>query len=418
MALSDLAIRRLKPVSKPTKVADEKGLYILLSPTGAKSWRFKYRIAGKEKALCLGQYPDISLKDARDLRDAARNQLALGVDPGEQKKAEKAAKVAATEHTFEAVARRWHARGNPKKPWVPEYAEKIMRSLEVDVFPQIGARQINEIRPPEVLAMLRKVEARGRLETLKRVRQRVRDIFTFAIAEGLRESENPVSGLEKAVKTRQAVHYPALHVRQLPEFFIRLDAARLSMPIKHAVRLTTLLFLRSSELRCARWQELDLDAATWIVPGERDRSRGLLGMKMKRAHTVPLPRQAIEIFRELQAHSGERELVFPNRNDPTRPISDGTINSALRAMGYAAEQVSGHGFRATAASALAEMGFRKEVIDRQLSHQEKDQVLGAYVHQAEYLEERRAMMQQWADYLDSIRNDGGAVIRLMHGVAR
>ncbi|MFA7291000.1 MAG: site-specific integrase, partial [Rhodocyclaceae bacterium] len=157
------------------------------------------------------------------------------------------------------------------------------------------------------------------------------------------------------------------------------------------------------------WHEIDLDTATWIIPGERDRARGLLGMKMKRAHTIPLPRQAVKIFRDLHAYSGDRDLVFPNRNDPTRPISDGTINSALRAMGYVTEQVSGHGFRATAASALAEMGFRKEVIDRQLSHQEKDQVMGAYVHQAEYLEERRAMLQQWADYLDNLQAGGNVV---------
>lgn len=406
MALSDLAIRRLKPASKPKKIADEKGLYILLSTTGAKSWRLKYRFAGKEKALCLGQYPDIGLKDAREMRDEARNKLALGIDPGAARRAEIEARATAIESTFEAVARRWHERGNPSKPWVPEYAAKIMRSLEVDVFPQIGDRQINDIRPPEVLAMLRKIEARGTLETLKRVRQRVRDIFTFSIAEGLRQSENPAAGLEKAIKTRRAVHYPALHVRELPEFFIRLDAARLSAPIKHAVRLSAMLFLRSSELRGARWQEINLKSATWTIPGERDRDRGLLGMKMKRAHTVPLPRQAVRIFRELQAHSGSRELVFPNRNDPTRPISDGTINSALRAMGYPAEKASGHGFRSTAASALAEMGFRKEVIDRQLSHQEKDQVLGAYVHQAEYLKERRKMMQRWADYLEGIQKPG------------
>lgn len=416
MPLTDIAVKNAKPKDKPYRLADEKGMYLEIQPNGSKYWRLKYRIGGKEKLLALGVYPGTTLANARRQRDDARELIAAGTDPGKTKKAAKTAQASAAANTFEAVARRWHARGNPKKSWVPEYAEKIMRSLEVDVFPQIGDRQINDLRPPEILTMLRKIEARGTLETLKRVRQRVRDIFTFAIAEGLREFENPVVGLEKAVKTRQAEHYPALHVRELPEFFIRLNAARLSMPIKHAVRLTTLLFLRSSELRCARWQEIDLEAATWIIPGERDRSRGLLGMKMKRAHTVPLARQAVEIFRELQAYSGERELVFPNRNNPTRPISDGTINSALRAMDYAAEQVSGHGFRATAASALAEMGFRKEVIDRQLSHQEQDQVLGAYVHQAEYLEERRAMMQQWADYLDTLQI-GGKVLPIKRNAA-
>lgn len=403
MPLTDPAARNAKPKDKPYRLADEKGMYLEIHPSGGKYWRLKYRFGGKEKRLALGVYPDTALAEARRRRDYARELVAAGADPGEAKKAAKVAQAAAADNNFEAVARAWHARGgNGQGRWVPLYAGKVLRSLEVDVFPAIGKRPVAEIRPPEVLAMLRKIEARGTLETLKRIRQRVRDIFTYAIAQGLRENENPVGGLEKAVKPPQEKHYPSLHVRELPELFIRLDAARLSLPVKHAVRLTTLLFLRSAELRGARWEEIDLKAGTWTIPGERDRARGLLGMKMKRRHVVPLPRQAVAIFRELQAYSGSGELVFPNRNDPSRPISDGTINSALRAMGYAAGQVTGHGFRATAASALAEMGYRREVIDTQLSHLEKNQVLGAYVHQAEYLKERRAMLQQWADYLDNL----------------
>ncbi|MFA7293736.1 MAG: integrase arm-type DNA-binding domain-containing protein, partial [Rhodocyclaceae bacterium] len=221
MPLTEVAVRNAKPKEKPYRLADEKGMYLETHPSGGKYWRLKYRFAGKEKRLALGVYPETSLAEARRRRDYARELIANGADPSEAKKAAKHAQTIAAENSFEAVARRWHQRGNPKKLWLPEYAEKIMRSLEVDVFPQIGARPINEIRPPEALAMLRKVEARGTLETLKRVRQRVRDVFTFAIAEGLRDSENPVSGLEKALKTRQAEHYPALHARQLPEFFIR-----------------------------------------------------------------------------------------------------------------------------------------------------------------------------------------------------
>ena len=239
--------------------------------------------------------------------------------------------------------------------------------------------------------MLRKVEARGALETLKRVRQRVADVFTFSIAEGLREDVNPVTGLEKALKSAKAEHRPSLHARQLPEFFIRLGAARISRPVKPAVRLS--LFLRPGELRCALWEEIDLETATWSVPGERDRTRGFVGMKMKEDHLVPLSTQAIRVLRELQSYSGDADLVFPNRNDSMRPISDGTVNSALRAMGYSGAEACGHGFRATAASALAEMGFRREVIDCHLSHRERTDVLGAYVHLAEYVDERRHMMQ-------------------------
>lgn len=437
MGLTDIAVRNAKPGLKPLKertgrplkdengkqrfestdkaytLADEKGLYVQVTPSGSKLWRLKYRFVGKEKLLALGEYPQVSLAEARDRRDEARKLLAAGIDPSEHKKAMKAAKAAEAANSFEAVARQWHTK--VKVSLVPEYANKILRSLELDVFPVIGTRPIADIKPPEMLAMLRKIEARGALETLKRVRQRCADIFTFAIASGLRSAENPVTGLEKTLQTAKVRHHPALHVRQLPDLFLRLDIVRVSEPIKQAIRLAILLFLRPGELRSARWPEIDLDSATWIVPGERDRKRGMTGMKMKEAHVVPLSRQAVEIFRQLQPYSGHGELVFPNRNDPKRPMSNGTVNSALRAMNYAGDEVSGHGFRATAASALAEMGFRKEVIDRQLAHKERNQVLSAYVHQAEYLEERRRLMQTWADYIDSLVK--GAKVIPLHGQA-
>lgn len=376
-------------------------MYLEVTPSGGKLWRLKYRINDKEKHLPLGRYPDVSLEEARAARDAARKKIAQGIDPAEERKAEKAARKIAVNTSFESVARAWFEKISSSV--VPEYAEKIIRSLEKDVFPQLGSRSINDIRPPEILAVLRKIESRGSLETLKRVRQRCSDIFTFAIAAGLRENENPVSGLEKVLKTAKAVHRPSLPARRLPELFIRLDAVRISSPVKNAIRLIVLTFLRPAELRCARWEEIDLKSATWIVPGVRDRSRKLLGMKMKRPHLVPLSKQTIAVLKDLQEYSGDGELVFPNRNDPTRPISDGTINSALRAMGFSNSEVTGAGFRTTAASALADLGFRKEVVDRQLSHLERNQVLAAYVHQAEYEKERRKMMQQWANHLDKLQ---------------
>lgn len=406
--LTDTECRKVQAADKPCKLADEKGLYLLVNGTG-KYWRIDYRFAGKRKTLALGIYPEISLKEARERRDKARKSLDSGIDPADMmsKKARKAASISAADNSFEAVAREWHAKVSADL--VPKYADKVLRSVEMDVFPEIGKRPIAEIKPPEVLAMLRKIEARGTLETLKRVRQRCADVFTFAIASGRRESENPVAGLEKALQTAKAKHYASLHVRQLPEFFIRLDAVRISRPITLAIRLAVLLFLRPGELRSARWKEIDLETATWIVPGERDRERGMTGMKMKDTHVVPLSRQAVEIFRQLLPYSGDRELVWPNRNDPRRPMSDGTVNSALRAMGYSGDEVTGHGFRATAASALAEMGFRKEVIDRQLAHKERNQVLAAYVHQAEYIEERRKMMQAWADHVDKLENGADVI---------
>ncbi|WP_291981853.1 integrase arm-type DNA-binding domain-containing protein [Candidatus Accumulibacter sp. ACC005] len=406
MALSDAAVRSAKSTERPTKLFDGRGLFLFVTPAGGKLWRFKYCYAGKEKLLSLGRYPDITLKEARALSDDARKLLAHGIDPGDRRKAGAS--------TFEAVARRWFAK--QQAALVPAFARKVIRSLEADVFPTLGNRPINDIKPPEVLMVLRKVEARGALETLKRIRQRVADVFTFAIAEGLREDVNPVTGLEKALKTAKAEHRPSLHSRELPEFFIRLDAARISKPVKLAVRLSLLTFLRPGELRCARWEEIDLERATWIVPGERDRARGLVGMKMKEDHLVPLSRRAVEVFEELHAYSGDGDLVFPNRNDPRRPISDGTVNSALRAMGYSTAEACGHGFRATAASALAELGFRREVIDSQLSHRERSAVLGAYVHMAEYAEERRRMMQHWADYVDNLEH-GRNVVPLKKTVA-
>lgn len=410
MPLTDVAVRTAKPGEKPIKLADEKGMFLFVTPAGAKLWRLKYRFDGKEKLLALGAYPEISLKDARQRRDDARKLLADAKDPGEERKAQRVAKVIAAGNSFETIAKLWHSKVSVEM--VPNYAEKVIRSLEKDVFPSLGKRPINDIRPPEVLAMLRKIESRGALETLKRVRQRCADVFTFAIASGLRETENPLVGLEKTLKIAKVQHRPSLPARKLPEFFIRLDAVRISLPVKYALHLVVLTFLRPGELRGARWQEIDLDSGTWIVPAERDRQRGLVGMKMKEAHVVPLSKQAVAIFRELQTYSGDSDLVFPNRNDPLRPISDGTINSALRAMGYSVGEVSGHGFRATAASALAELGFRKEVIDRQLSHRERNQVLAAYVHQAEYVEERRKMMQHWADYVDQL--NGGANVIALH----
>ena len=398
MALTDTAIRKARPGEKPYKLADEKGLFLLVGiKPGALYWRLKYRFAGKEKLLALGVYPEVPLKVARQKRDDARRLLDTGKDPSETRRAEKIARKVAADASFEIVAREWHEK--KRGEWLDTYAAKVLTSLEQDLFPSLGRRPVSEISAAEMLAVLRKVEARGALETLKRVRQRASDIFLYAIATG-RAENNPVTGLHKALKVASVEHRAALHPTALREFFIRLDAVRVTRMVKNAIRLLALTFLRPGELRGASWSEIDLQAGVWVVPAERDRSRGLVGMKMKEAHTVALSTQAVDLLKELHEMTGQRDLVFPNRNDPRRPMSDGTINTALRAMGYAGDEVTGAGFRTTATGALLELGWRPEVIDRQLAHRERKEVFGAYSHQAEYLAERRKMMQQWADYLD------------------
>ena len=398
---------------KQYKLADEKGLYLLVKTNGGKYWRMDYRYADKRKTLALGVYPETTLKLARERRDDARRSLADGTDPSSEKREEKQALKVAHANNFEAVAREWHE--SKVNNLLPKYAEKVIGSLVADVFPTIGKRPISEITAAELLVVLRKIEVRGALETLKRVRQRCSDVFLYAIATG-RTTSNPAEGLHKAVKSQKAEHRPALRVSELRDFFIRLDAVRISQPIKLAMRLLTLTFVRPAELRGASWEEFDLDGGLWVIPAERDRSRGLVGMKMKEAHTIPLNSQSVAILRELQEYSGFRELVFPNRNDPRRPISDGTLNSALRAMGYTSDQACGHGFRATATSGLLDLGFKPEVIDRQLAHRERNQVFGAYSHMAEYMTERRQLMQAWGDYVASLEA-GANVIPIRRTVA-
>lgn len=406
MPLTDTAIRQAKPTEKARKLADERGLYLLIQPGGGKLWRLDYRFEGKRKTLALGGYPDVSLAEARKARDRAREQLAGGTDPSEaRKEAKQAAKIAA-ENSFEAIARAWHT---VKSAELTEgTAAAVLRSLEIHAFPSLGDKPIANIKPGDVLTVLRRIEAKGSTDMLKRVRARISEIYVHAIALGIADS-NPAEGLHKAVKSHREQRRPALRVAELRDFFIRLEAVRISKPIKSALRLLVLTFVRPGELRCALWQEFDLEGGMWTVPAKRDRSRGLTGMKMGDEHLVPLSRQAVDILRELQNESIGRDLLFPNRNGQGRPISDGTLNSALRAMGYQAGEVTGAGFRATATGALLELGFRPDVIDRQLAHRERNEVFGAYSHHAQFMKDRKAMMQAWADYLDRLRKGADVI---------
>lgn len=408
MPLTDTAIRQAKPGAKALKLFDGNGLFLLVPPTGSKLWRWKYRFDGKEKLLALGPYPALSLAAARKLRDQAREQLAAGIDPaGAKKEAKQAAKIAAA-NSFEAVARDWWARWKTDR--TESTANAALRALENHAFPHIGALPVAAIKPSDILPILRRLEARATTDMLKRVRARISEIYVYAIANGLADSD-PAQGLHKAVKAHTEQRRPALRAADLREFFIRLDAVRLSTPIKLALRLLVLTFVRPGELRCALWEEFDLDAAVWTIPAERDRARGLTGMKMREEHIVPLSRQAVALLYELRDHSAGRDLLFPNRNGQGRPISDNTLNKALRAMGYGANQVTGAGFRATATGALLELGFRPDVIDRQLAHRERKQVFAAYSHHAQFMKERTQMMQAWADYVDRMQK-GADVIQL------
>lgn len=399
MGLTDTSIRLARPSDKAFKLSDGNGLVIIIQPTGSKLWRFNYRFQGKHKTLAIGRYPDVGLAAARKKRDIAREQVAAGIDPAEAKKERKRAEKVAAANSFEAVTRAWWEKWRTDR--TDGTAHAAIRALEIHVFPHIGGKPIASIQPIEILELLRPLEARGTTDMLKRVRARIGEIFIHAIANGLAKG-NPAEGLHKAVKPHVSRHRPALRVGDIREFFIRLDAVRLSVPIKLAIRLQVLTFVRPGELRCALWTEFDLDAGIWTVPGERDRSRGLTGMKMKEEHIVPLSRQAVAALRELQAFGGKRDLLFPNRNGQGRPISDGTINKALWAMGYEPGQVTGAGFRATATGALLELGYRPDIIDRQLAHRERKQVFAAYSHHAQFLAERKALMQAWADYVDRL----------------
>lgn len=410
MPLTDTAIRQAKPTDKARKLADADGMYLLIQPSGSKLWRFDYRYQGKRKTLALGTYPEVGLAAARKALAAAREQLAAGIDPaGAKKEAKQAAKIAAS-NSFEAVARDWWERWRTGR--TESTANAALRALENHAFPYIGTLPVESIKPPDILPILRRLEARATTDMLKRVRARISEIYIYAIANGLADSD-PAQGLHKAVKAHTEQHRPALRAADLREFFIRLDAVRISTPIKLALRLLVLTFVRPGELRCALWDEFDLDAAVWTIPAERDRARGLTGMKMKEEHSVPLSRQAVAVLHEIRDHSGGSDLLFPNRNGQGRPISDNTLNKALRAMGYGANQVTGAGFRATATGALLELGFRPDVIDRQLAHRERKQVFAAYSHHAQFMKERTQMMQAWADYLDRLQK-GADVIQLAH----
>ncbi|EHJ9517131.1 integrase arm-type DNA-binding domain-containing protein [Salmonella enterica] len=400
MALTDTAIRKTKPTEKPFKLADSSGLYLLIKPNGSKLWYIKYRIDGKEKKLAFGPYPDVSLFKARQLRDAARAKVREGVDPSADKKIAQQKKK--NGHTFRQIAMNWHGE---HRRWSEHYANTIQRRLEMYVFPDIGDSLIDQITTETLLFTLRKVENKGFLEITARLKNYVTEIMRYAVKKQLIKS-NPALDLDGEFTPPETSHYPALPLDKLPEQLSRTDSYCGRLLTRYALKLSLLFFVRSSELRFARWCEIDWQQKLWVIPEEREQIENVKfshrGTKMRTQHIVQLSDQAIAILKQIEALSGHLTFIFPGEYDQDKCMSDNTINKALRVMGYdTKKEVCGHGFRAMACSALSESGlWSKEAIEKQMSHQERNSVQAAYIHKAEYLEERIAMMQWWADYLD------------------
>ncbi|MDN3577336.1 integrase arm-type DNA-binding domain-containing protein [Chitinimonas viridis] len=406
MALSDRQIRAAVPGEKPIKLADGQGLFLLLNPNGSRYWRLKYRIAGKEKLLSLGVYPETSLSEARKRRDEARQLIGTGIDPSQDRKDRKAAAIQATEYSFESVAREWHQRSSGK--WSVDHAARILQRLEVELFPHLGARPVAELKTRDLLAPLRKIEERGALDLASRVRQHIDGIMRYAVQTDLIDT-NPARDMTGALAVRKTVHRPALPLERIPELLQRVEADQGRPLTKLALRFALLTFVRSSEFRFMRWDEIDLARATWIIPASREVIKGVKhshrGAKMREPHIVPLSRQTLAVLDEIHRLTGRFDLVFAGDHDVFKPMSENTVNTALRRMGYDTKKdVCGHGFRAMACSALLESGlWSEDAIERQMSHKERNGVRAAYIHKAEFLTQRRRMVQWWADWLDANR---------------
>ena len=394
MPLTDTACKNAKPKpdGKPAKYADEKGMYLLVNQTG-KYWRLDYRYANKRKTLAIGVYPTVTLKDAREKRDEARRLLAEDIDPGEHRKVTKASKVLQAENSFEAVAREWFTKFKPT--WTDGHAERIIRRLERDIFPWLGSRPIAGIEAPELLTNLQRIERRGAIETAHRAMQNTSQIFRYAIATG-RAKYNPAADLTGALAPTIKTSFPTItDPTKIAELLRAIDGYQGTLATQCALKLAPLVFVRPGELRQAEWCEVDLENALWVIPAAR--------MKMREKHVVPLSRQAMAILSELKPLTGNGRYVFPGARSNGRPMSENTVNAALRRLGYDKDTMTGHGFRHMASTLLNEQGWNRDAIERQMAHAERNSIRATYNY-AEYLPERHRMMQSWADYLETLKN--------------
>jgi len=391
--LSDTRIRAAKPMERPYKLFDERGLYLLVTPTGNRLWRLRYRMGALEKLLALGAYPDVPLKRAREKRDEARKLVADGIDPNAKRKAERSAQA----ETFEAVANEWIELH--KKSLAPETILILGTRLRSFLYPYIGSRPVADIRAQELLAVLRRIEARGRHETAHRVRALAGRVLRYAVATG-RAPHDVAADLKDALAPVKSKNFASVtDPRRVGELMRAIHGYGGHPVTALALKLAPLVFVRPGELRAAEWSEFDLENADWRIPAAR--------MKMREPHVVPLSRQALAILRELQPLARGGRYLFPSLRTRDRPMSDNTINAALRRLGYTSEEQTGHGFRSMASTLLNEQGFPPDVIELQLAHAERSKVRAAY-NKAQRLPERRKMMQAWADYLEGL-GAGGVV---------
>jgi len=386
MPLTDAAVRAAKPREKAYKMADGQGMYLHVAPNGAKYWRLKYRVDGKERVHAIGVYPTVSLLAARKERDAIKDQIRAGLDPSHEKRRVRIEAGVRRTNSFEAIAREWHEA--KCQTWKQSYADGVIALLEKELFPVLGARPIAEITPPELLAVLRKIEARGALEMSKKSMQLAGQVFRFGVATG-RCERDPTPDLKGALKTRKVKHMARVSEAELPELMRKIAAYDGDIQTRLALQFMVLTFVRTGEMRFAEWAEIDEAKAEWRIPAER--------MKMPSAHIVPLSTQALEVIRQLRELNGRWRWVFPSQSNTQKPISENTVLFALYRMGYHS-RMTGHGFRGLASTILNENGFEPDWIERQLAHSERNDVRAAYNH-AQYLSERKRMMQWWGDYI-------------------
>ena len=405
MGLTETEIRRSKPGDKPYKLADAGGLHLMITPTGGKLWRWKYRFDGSEKLMSVGRYPDVGIADARERCAAARKKLANGIDPMAERMAQKTAVKAATEHTFKKIAEQWlkHWKGNKSARHVATTENR----LKVNVYAVLGDRPIDEIEPMELVKLVKKIDARGSSDMAKRILQIVGIIFRYAVAHGYTQ-RNPASEFRPSdiVRPTRKINMARIDAKELPALLRAIELYEGRALTRLAIKLMALTFVRTSELICARWDEFDLEAKRWSIPAER--------MKMKTPHIVPLADQAVELLHLLRCISGGGERVFPGEQEPKKPMSNMTILKALERMGYKG-RMTGHGFRGLASTILHEQGYNHDHIELQLAHAPRNAVSAAYNH-ALYLEPRAKMMQDWANFIENTQR-GGKVIPFRSAVA-
>ena len=398
--LTDTAIRNAKPKDKQWKLSDKKGLFVLVHPNGSKYWRMKYRFAGKEKMLSLGVYPDVSLKAAREGRDNARKHLSNGIDPGCIKQQNKQANKEANENSFETITREWYAKYSPN--WSEEHSKRVIRMIERDAFPWLGNKPIDNISAPELLVVVRRVEERGALETAHRLLSYCGCVFRYSIATQ-RADRDPSGDLKGALPPYKSKSFASItDLKEIGGLLRALQNYNGTFITRTALKLAPMLFIRPGELRKAEWSDFDLEKCEWRIPADK--------MKKERVHIVPLPKQAIKALKELFPLTGNNRYLFPNTRTAGKAMSENTVLNAIRSLGYKKDQLTGHGFRHMASTILNEQGWDDDAIERQLAHVEGNKVRAAYNY-AQYLDERKKMMQHWADYLDSLK-EGGSIVSL------